>query len=622
VLLCVLPLLVAAPSAAAAHKRHKHPPKTPHQLALELSRAKSQSARVNALHDIFRALGLGVRSSRLRVVVPGGEKSKSGIYLYNAEVALLADRIGAKDRVSFNQLAAALTGGGVGEGLDPSIASRYPIKPLLASDLEFAVQTAEHKSLGGKKAADRYGQLIYELGRLRHSDLSHVTPTNAEVIDPLQRFLITLGIVSLAKPEGFQPGEKPIESLTSRAMRYSPVHAATCTFEGSTNQAQAAVAAAKTWLGRTGAGAYIDMAFSGVDTFHAAVLAMSVTVTSESPSRVNGEFGTSGPDSAAVMEFKVLVFMHKKLPESVINCGALAGYTFPDYGGIPNVKVDFNLGSTAGFTRSAGYNLSYFGDTVCSGSGDCTAASTGEDGIATLKFRPDDEYLPGVGPKFLVNGAVSATALTLSSTGNSTGQSAEVIGVTKDVQIPWQVSWHQPRGYAIDVPNMTYTQSFGDGTSGTATFTYHGQEVCLGKQYELLPHPTEPPQNAIGGQGIPYEAFGTAGDPGPDYGYYTGTDTYFDGHSSTQSDLDSHGGPGIPLPVQGLNPGFQAPLNAPYAGPSSYVSGDVVWSGGNAQSQLAFNVVADPPVSPNTFNFTLPWHEATDCPIPQLPPPG
>jgi hypothetical protein len=615
VLLCVLPLLVAAPSAAAAHKKHKHPPKTPHQLALELSHAKTQSARVKALHDIFRALGLGVRNSRLKIVVPGGEKSKSGIYLYDAEVALLADQIGAKQRVSFNQLADVLTGAGVGEGLDPSVAERYPIRPLRANDLEFAVQTAEHKSLGGKKPADRYGQLIWELGRLRHSDLSHITPTNAEVIDPLQRFLITLGVVSLAKSEGFQPGEKPIELLTSGAMRYSPVHAAACSFEGA-NTAQAAVGAAKTWLGRTPAGAYIDMAFSITDTFHATVLALDVAVTSKSPSRVNGEFGTSGPESARVMEFKIFVEMKNQLPESVINCGALAGYTFPDKGPIPNVKVDFDL-------SASGYNLNYFGDTVCTGSANCTATATGEDGVATLKFRPDDEYLPGVGPKFYANGAVWAKALTLSSTGNSTGQTTEVIGLTKDVPIPWEISWHQPRGYAIDVPNMTYTQSNGDGSSDTATFTYHGQEVCLGKQYELLPHPTEPAQGATGDQGIPYEAFGAAPEAGPDFGYYTGTDTYYDGHGgSQQSALDTRDSVATPLPVQGLNTGFRAPLSAPYAGFGSYVAGDVVWSGANAQSQLAFNVVSDPPESPNTFNFTLPWHEATDCPIPQLPPPG
>jgi hypothetical protein len=615
VLLCVLPLLVAAPSAAASHKKHKHAPKTPHQLALELSHAKTQSARVKALHDIFRALGLGVRNSRLKVVVPGGEKSKSGLYLYDAEVALLADRIGAKQQVSFNQMAGALTNAYVGEGLDPSVAREPPIRPLLANDLQAVVQQAEQKSLGGKKPADRYGQLIRELGLLRHSDLSHLTPTNAAVIDPLQRFLITLGIVSLAKPEGFQPGEKPIESLTSGAMRYSPVHAAACSFEGG-NTAQSAVGAAKTWLGRTGAGAYLDMAFSVLDTFHATVLALDVTVTSASPSRVDGEFGTSGPESARVMEFKILVNMNNQLPESVINCGALAGYTFPDKGPIPNVKVDFDL-------SAGGYNLNYFGDTVCTGSANCAATSTDADGIATLKFRPDDEYLPGVGPKLFATGAVSATALTLSSTGNSAGQTLEVLGVTKDVQIPWQVSWHQPRGYAIDVPNMTYTQSNGDGSSDTATFTYHGQEVCLGKQYELLPHPTEPPQNATGGQGIPYEAFGAAPEAGPDFGYYTGTDTYYDGHGgSTQSPLDTRDSTAIPLPVQGLNTGFQAPLNAPYAGFGSYVAGDVVWSGANAQSQLAFNVVSDPPESPNTFNFTLPWHEATDCPIPALPPPG
>ena len=611
----ILPLLVAAPPAAAAHKK-KHAP-TPHQLALELSRAHSQSARVKALRDIFRAIGLGVRNSRLKIVVPGGEKKKSDMYLYDAEVALLAHRIGAKQRTSFNALASALTGAGMGEGLDPSVAARYPIKPLLPNDLEKAVRVGEKKSLGGKKAADRFGQLIRELGRIRHSDLSDATPLNAQVIDPLQQFLITFGLLSGAKSEGFTVGEKPIDFLTSGALRHSPVHAATCSFEGA-NTVGSAVQAAKTWLGRTPAAPYIDAAFSITDVMHATVLAISVGVTSKSPSRVDGAFGTSGPESAAMMQFKILVEMKDQLPESVINCGALAGYTFPDKGGIPNVKVDWDL-------HAAGYNLNYFGDTVCTGSADCSTTSTDGDGIATLNFRPDDEYLPGVGPKFFANGAVSASSLTLSSTGNSSGQASEgLLGITKGAEIGWQVSWHQPRGYAIDVPHLAYTQSYGDGTSDSVNITYKGQEVCLGKQFELLPHPTEPPQNAIGADGVPYEAFGTALDSGaPDQGYYTGTDVYHDQSGDTQSNLDSRdNGGATPLPAQGLNTGFQAPISAPNAGPQSYVTGDVVWSGGSAQSQLAFNLVGNPALQPSTFNFTAPWREATDCPIPQLPPPG
>jgi hypothetical protein len=173
------------------------------------------------------------------------------------------------------------------------------------------------------------------------------------------------------------------------------------------------------------------------------------------------------------------------------------------------------------------------------------------------------------------------------------------------------------------VPNITYTQSNPDGTSDTPSFTYHAMEVCLGKDYELLPHPTEPPQNASA-DGVPYEAFGNANDQNsPDWAYYTGTDTYFDGHNSSESPLDSRqDGRATSLPIQGLSEGFAAPLSVPLGLADSHAVGDITWSGGNAQSQLTLTINGDPQPSPSTFNFTLPWREATDCPIPALPPPG
>ncbi len=608
--------------AAAAHHKHKH--KTPTQLAQELSRASTQSARIKALHDIFRVIGLGVRNAHLKIVVPGGEKRKSDIYLYDAEVALLADRLGHHARASFDDMARQLGIDGIGTA-DPNCPACPPPIPVPGSKLQGVVMQAERESLRGSGPAAIYGQIIRALGRVRGSDLSQPVGAKAAVIDPLQQTLITLGLFEAVKPAPY--AQRP-SALRNSAMHRSAVHTAggPCTFEEG-NTAASATAAAKSWASRVPeVGAWIDLLTQFTDEIHATILAKDVKVSSASPSQVTGQFGQHGQDSAKPMEFRVLVEMLDQLPENVINCGALAGYTFPDKGPIPNIKVDWKTGSY-GFTSGTGYNLLDFGQLTCSGSASCTTTTTDADGISKLTFKPDDEYLPGTGAVFHGTGAVSASALTLSSTGNGLGNSVEgFLGATKGVAIGWDVSWHQPRGYAIDVPQIAYTQSYNGGDSEAFKVAYHGQEVCLGDEYTLLPNPTDPPENAIGFNGIGYDAVGAASDSNsPAFGYYTGTDTYYystGGSDEYPLDTRTYGnGQSVPLPLQGIGPGQHVPLAVPNAGQPSDAVGDLTWSGGHAQTQLTLNVKGDPQPSPDTFNFTLPWREATDCPIPKLPPP-
>jgi hypothetical protein len=146
-------------------------------------------------------------------------------------------------------------------------------------------------------------------------------------------------------------------------------------------------------------------------------------------------------------------------------------------------------------------------------------------------------------------------------------------------------------------------------------WNYHAQETCLGNTFTLLPDPVEPPRTAI--YGVPYEAFGAASDPqSPDFGYITGTSTYHDPVNGDQvNPIDTRTDQSVFLPIEPPKPGLAVPV---YGGTAV---GAVTFSGGHAHSQIALTLAGDPPPSPSTFNFDLPWRQATDCPIPQLPPP-
>jgi hypothetical protein len=573
---------------------------SPQRLAAAITNAKSKSARMIALRDAFAAIGLGVRTSSLRIVVPGGGSAASGFYLYDAELSAINDQLARKTRTSFDDLSQELYADGL-SAVGSNVAS--PVIP--ASELQHWVMVAEQKSLRGTTPADRVGQLIRDVGLLRHSDLSHRVAVTGEVLDPLQHMLIILAVAAVAGR--LPPAAQDRSRLSSRILHRNSAAAAGLCDDAPSNTGQSVFQAAKTWLGRSPAGPVVDAAFAVPDIVHAAILGYSVAVSNHS-GVASGDFGMGGPGSASPMKFQALVEMLDNVPDSVINCGTLAGYTIPKKGPIPNIKVDWDLRGAPGgwgiatFTKDdAGCGLGFF--TQC-------PTTTDGNGIATLEQTPDDEWLPGVGPRLCAQGGIVASALTLSSTGNASGSSSEATGATKFAAFGWDICWHQAKGYAIQVPHIDFSTTNDDG-SDAVSMQWLGEEHCLSSGTDNTL--SLPPDQWLDEQ-LPQ--FGDAADPAdPAFGYYQGSEVYTPSDSepptttyTTKSDFDQS----VPLPASAGQTGYW---------PYGYITGLLAWNGGGYHETLNFDLNPDGDWTPSSFNFDIPLTEATDCPTPVLPPP-
>jgi hypothetical protein len=554
------------------------------------------------LRNAFAAIGLGVRKSSLRIVVPGGGSAASSFYLYDAELSAINDQLARETRTSFDELSQELYADGL-SAVGGNVSS--PVIP--ASELQHWVMVAEQKSLRGTKPADKVGQLIRDVGLLRHSDLSHRVATSSQVLDPLQHMLLILAVAAVAQPSPAAAGDA--SRLSSELLHRNSATAAGACDDAPSNTGQSAFQAAKTWLGRSPAGPVVDAAFAVPDIVHAAILGYSVRVSNHS-GVVAGDFGARGPGSALPMKFKALVEMLDDVPDSVINCGTLAGYTIPKKGPIPNVKVDWDIRGAPGgwgittFTKTdAGCGLGFFSQ--------CPTTTDG-DGIATFEQTPYDEWLPGVGPKLCAQGGIVASALTLSSTGNASGSASEATGATKFAAFGWNICWHQAKGYAIQVPHMGFSESDDDGTD-VVSMQWLGQEHCLSSGTDNAL--SFPPDQWLDQQ-LPQ--FGDAEDPAsPAFGYFQGSEVFTPSDSeppttayTTKGDFDQS----VPLPASAGETGYWPSFG--------YVTGLLAWNGGGYHETLNFDLDPNGGWSPSSFHFNIPLTEATDCPTPVLPPPG
>ena len=194
---------------------------------------------------------------------------------------------------------------------------------------------------------------------------------------------------------------------------------------------------------------------------------------------------------------------------------------------------------------AAGNHLSYLGTDDC---GTVCTTTSDADGIATFTFQPDDEYLPGKWPKVIEHGTTTANEFAMAGQHNILGAVAQGLGFTKQAEISWEISYHHPAGYAVDLPDESVSLG-----GGKATETYHftGLEACLGPSSAEVPHPLKPRFGPgaysgesditgkgpmLGDMGIwfnPQKKPPTGGNPNPYYGSLTITDTA-DGQSETE----------------------------------------------------------------------------------------
>ena len=474
----------AGPANASSARRHRrrqwHAPNAA-KLVGAVVHARTAAKRHEAIEAVMKGLGIGVYTPAGKRVVGGFERNANGLYLYTWEIDYLADQLGRGQRSSLEQAATQLAYAGL----------TLHGKPVTGASLGKAIRKGIKRLAKPRQRRTPAGALaavVKALGQAHHVNLTKKLPATKPVLDPLQSVL--LAVDGLRSATGHATRGQPARPAKTGAAS-ATASGAHCSgsFSGGLGYARGIRSMIGSGGKSGGAGIIKQEIKDGLD---GSVMAYSVAIVPLG-SKLKGAFGANGPGSAAPMRFQVKVVMRDEFGHPGGNCGRAAGYKLPRKGGIPGVPVVW--------TRDAAGNLTYLGQTP-SCSTLCTSTTDG-DGIATLTFQPDDEYLPGAGPTITEAGAVSATEFSDAAQGNLLGTIAEAIGFSKEAQVPWEISYHNPGGYRVEVPSFSETWIIDEGEEGedplTATYSFENEEVCTrGRGAE---HPLQPREPELGSSG-------------------------------------------------------------------------------------------------------------------------
>ncbi|WP_310964264.1 hypothetical protein [Nocardioides terrisoli] len=451
------------PTTAPAARRSVWRAPSPAKLTRAVLHARTTKARVKAIDKVLKGVGIGVYTGAGRKVVGGFERGPRDIYLYTGEVKALAAQLGRKQDGSFAQVAAQLA----------LAKETLHGKKVTGSRLASAV-AAGIKRLARKKWKHRpegvLAAVVRKLGQARHHDPAHSAAANALVLDPLQRLLIGIDATRSATKKTRVAARTTAGGPSARRLSGSDCGS----FGGGSSYGVATGVMVATKGAVKGApnGVIAQEIFDGVD---GSAIAYSVGVAPVKPD-LTGAFGTDGPQSADPMKFQVRVSMRDDYGK--FTCGRGVHYNFPQKGGISGVTVTWDPDAVS--------HLTYLGHIVgCSNS--CTSV-TDTNGVATMTFQPDDEYLPGVGPKIIQHGTSTGAALIQRAAHNYLGMIAEALGFTKQAEIGWEISYHHPAGYRVDLPAQTLPLQDG----ATQTYRTDGLEICLAPSTQDVPHPLKP----------------------------------------------------------------------------------------------------------------------------------
>jgi hypothetical protein len=482
----------ASPAAAspgragpASHRRHQwQAPKTA-KLVKALTHAHTAAKRRKAIEALLGGLGVGVYAPNGKQVVGGFERGANGLYLYTWEIDYLADQLGRGELASLDQAATQLAYAGL--TLRGAPITGESLATAIRKGMKRLARPRARKTPAGALAA-----AVEALGRAHHVNLAKQVPASKPALDPVQAEL--LAIDGLRSAIGGAAGASGSAARAARAGAAGTTLARAgggCSggFSGSIAYAKGVTSMIESGGKSGGAGIIKQEIQDGAD---GSVLAYSVGIEPVN-APLKGAFGSGGPGSATPMQFQVRVVMRDEFGSPGGDCGRLAGYKLPKQGGIPGVPVVW--------TRDAVGHLTYLGQTP-SCSTLCTSTTDG-DGVATLTFQPDDEYLPGAGPTVTEAGTTTATEFVDAAQHNILGTIAEALGFNKQAEIPWEISYHNPGGYRVEIPPMTVTWIEGEGeeepTTVTGTYNFENEEVCdNGPRTE---HPLKPREKQLGAGG-------------------------------------------------------------------------------------------------------------------------
>lgn len=185
--------MIATVNPYLSHPLKKHPA---YALADRIWEAHNEKAAARAVHDLFRAIGLGVYKTDGTPVLPGAERGKDDFFVYDYQVGVLARAMVRRNEIPLRRYAGTIKEGfrlNLG-GADVPFSLRY-----LAQGMRLRFQRASASPDDPRS----FLPLVVDGLARRHerpTSLSRygLDPPGEIMLDPVQAFLISLDVFSRA----------------------------------------------------------------------------------------------------------------------------------------------------------------------------------------------------------------------------------------------------------------------------------------------------------------------------------------------------------------------------------------------------------------------------------------
>jgi uncharacterized protein (TIGR03437 family) len=361
--------------------------------AQSIANSTGYESRYATLLSLMEYLRIGVYKVTGEAIVSGAERGVLDFYLYDFEVQTLARALGAPSSVfDLDQIARSLTDMGFRSGDAPLSAAE--LRQDIIDATRAAAQTPDDQTSLSLL-------LVRELGLAKGYDTVLDEPAVSFSFDEFQRFLLlsdaTLPVLEMlpVPVRVTRVSEAKHPKAASRRAESGP-----CVTIGTSDVKIVWSIDRLLWkwllkrVNKTAA-SLAGLAGPIIDGLHGSLLALSVQVRALNSTAGPIHYSHGAP--VGELKFSVLVEMLDQLPQAVIECGWLAGVAIPNKGPIPDVPILWEIPE-----------LEMHGEIACD---ENTCAKTGQDGVATLIFRPRQEEQPNQGSQEDATNVVNGIAL-------------------------------------------------------------------------------------------------------------------------------------------------------------------------------------------------------------------
>ncbi len=311
------------------------PNATANALADAVTQAPDDAARKQALMNLFSALNVGVYAGDGTMLLGGAERRAEDFYLYELEVEMLAGAIGRGQTFGIIDLAMQLTTMELlpdGEMFDPEVVRQALLGGIAAAEADPNAFTSVSPLI------------VRQLGltQMQPYDLFGDVPLDTIRMDALAYFLVLLDItVPLFADKDIEAGAMSQLIANSNGILTASDRQLLAACDPPTMFQGDPFKDAYGWTKISAELLQLVPAAAGkvtavLDGLHGAILAFSVGVT-ELDQRLETHYGHESP--GAPLTFRVKVEMRDDVTKALVDCGWIAGTTFPPKGPIAGVSV-------------------------------------------------------------------------------------------------------------------------------------------------------------------------------------------------------------------------------------------------------------------------------------------